>query len=314
MSKLLIDERPLQCQPSLAAALGSSDEAIVFQQLHYWLQRSKQVQEDGHKWVYNSMEDWLKQFPWIKSRSTLSRYFNDLEKRGLVITGNFNKAKFDKTKWYRIDYDALSDLEQRLYKNESTSDQESVNGVYKNGTRNDSKSVNGVTQNDATYTNRLPIDYQETTHKTTTLETAAEKSSTGEKSFAKIHEYGLNFNKGDHLSKFLKLIDSLGDDLVCWAIQQTVDNANYPNWNFFMNHVIADLQEHNVQSVSEAKELSEKLKQENKQKRQGRYYRKRPPINEPTPEWFKRDQEQEKQGKSDQGNWMDQLPDESEVQ
>ena len=313
MSKLLIDERPLQCQPSLAAALGGSDEAIVFQQLHYWLQRATKVQADGHKWVYNSMSDWLKQFPWIKSRSTLSRYFDDLEKRGLVVTGNFNKAKFDKTKWYRIDYDALSDLEQRLYQNESTSDSNSDNGVYKNGTRNDSKSVNGVTQNEATYTNRLPIDYQETTQETTTSKSDADKSSTGEKTFAKIHEYGLNFNKGDHLTKLLKLIDSLGDDLVCWAIQQTVDNANYPNWNFFRNHVIADLQKHNVQSVSEAKELSEKLKQENKQKRQGSYYRKRPPINEPMPECFKQQQEQEKQGKPNQGNWMDQLPDESEA-
>ncbi|MCC4326293.1 conserved phage C-terminal domain-containing protein [Limosilactobacillus reuteri] len=43
-------------------------------------------------------------------------------------------------------------------------------------------------------------------------------------------------------------------------------------------------------------------------------YSKRAPINEPTPEWFKREQEQKEQGEPDQGNWMDQLPDESEVQ
>lgn len=43
-------------------------------------------------------------------------------------------------------------------------------------------------------------------------------------------------------------------------------------------------------------------------------YGKRSPINEPTPEWFKREQEQKEQGEPDQGNWMDQLPDESEVQ
>ena len=167
MSKLLINEQPLQCQPSLAAALGSADEAIVLQQLHYWLSRTNNIQSDGHKWVYNSMADWLKQFPWIKSRSTLSRYFDDLEKRGLVVIGNFNKAKFDKTKWYRIDYDALSDLEQRLYQNESTSDSELDNGVTQNDTTNASKQDNAVSQNDATYTNRLPEtttkDYQETT-------------------------------------------------------------------------------------------------------------------------------------------------------
>ncbi|MCC4465807.1 hypothetical protein [Limosilactobacillus reuteri] len=71
MGKLLIDEQPLQCQPSLAIALGGSDEAIVLQQLHYWLERSSQVR-DGYRWVYNSMADWHKQFPWIKSRKTLS--------------------------------------------------------------------------------------------------------------------------------------------------------------------------------------------------------------------------------------------------
>ena len=107
MSKLLIDEQPLLCQPSLAVALGSADEAIVLQQLHYWLSRTTKVQSDGNIWVYNSMSEWLKQFPWIKTRSRLTRYFDDLEEKGLIITGDFNKAKFDKTKWYRIDYDGL---------------------------------------------------------------------------------------------------------------------------------------------------------------------------------------------------------------
>ena len=93
MGKLLIDEQPLQCQPSLAAVLGSADEAIVLQQLHYWLSRTNNVQSDGHKWIYNSMNDWLKQFPWIRSRNTLSSYFNDLEDRGLVVTGNFKRPK-----------------------------------------------------------------------------------------------------------------------------------------------------------------------------------------------------------------------------
>ena len=126
--------------PSLAAELGTADEAIVLQQLHYWLQHSNNVR-DGHKWVYNSMNDWLKQFPWIKSRKRLTRYFDDLESRGLVVTGNYNKAAFDKTKWYRIDYDALSVLEKRLGQNDPTSE---------------SNRHNGEGQNDPTNTNRLP--------------------------------------------------------------------------------------------------------------------------------------------------------------
>jgi hypothetical protein len=146
--RLLINEPPLQVQPSLAAALKSLDEAVILQQLHYWLQKSANIR-DGHRWVYNSMADWMKQFPWINSRSTITKYFDDLEKRGLIVTANYNKAKFDRTKWYRIDYDALSKFEQRLYRNCTTSDQDLDNPKSKDCTTN---------------TNRLP----ETTSETTT--------------------------------------------------------------------------------------------------------------------------------------------------
>ena len=77
MSKLLLDERPLQVQASLAGVLKSLDEAVILQQLHYWLQRSNTVR-DNHKWVYNSMADWNKQFPWL-SRKALSNHFKKLD-------------------------------------------------------------------------------------------------------------------------------------------------------------------------------------------------------------------------------------------
>lgn len=135
MSNLLLNERPLVVIPSLAKELGSLDEAVILQQIHYWLQRSTNV-EEGKRWVYNSMEKWMQQFPWIKSRTTLTRYFNKLEAKGLLITGNFNKAGFDKTKWYTIDYSALSDFEQRLYRTCTTSDQNLVNGMNRTCTTN----------------------------------------------------------------------------------------------------------------------------------------------------------------------------------
>ena len=135
MSNLLLNERPLVVLPSLAKELGSLDEAVILQQIHYWLQRSTNV-EESKRWVYNSMENWMQQFPWIKSRTTLTRYFNNLEKKGLLITGNYNKAGFDKTKWYTIDYSTLSDFEQRLYRTCTTSDQNLVNGMNRTCTTN----------------------------------------------------------------------------------------------------------------------------------------------------------------------------------
>lgn len=148
MSNLLLNERPLVVLPSLAKELGSLDEAVILQQIHYWLQRSTNV-EEGKRWVYNSMEKWMQQFPWIKSRTTLTRYFNKLEAKGLLITGNFNKAGFDKTKWYTIDYSALLDFEQRLYRTCTMSDQSLVNGMNRTCTTN-------------------TIDYTETTSEITT--------------------------------------------------------------------------------------------------------------------------------------------------
>lgn len=142
MSNLLFDERPLVVQPRLAFLLGGSDEAIILQQVHYWTQKNMNI-KDGYSWVYNSMKEWHKQFYWI-SESSVKRIFTKLEKKGVLITGNYNKAKFDKTKWYRIDYGALDEMEQRLGQLDPT---------------NGSKRPNGEGQIDPTYT----IDYTETT-------------------------------------------------------------------------------------------------------------------------------------------------------
>jgi DnaD/phage-associated family protein len=108
-TRLLLDEEPLVVLPSLAASVGLN-ESIILQQLHYWLERSNHVYE-GHKWVYNTYEEWQEQFPFW-SVSTIRRIITKLEEKGLIIVGNFNKSKIDKTKWYRIDYDKMNALSE----------------------------------------------------------------------------------------------------------------------------------------------------------------------------------------------------------
>ena len=144
---LLISEPPLQVIPSLAVALKSSDKAIMLQQIHYWLLRSKNI-VDGHRWVFNTVKGWHEQFPWLAEK-TVQRYLKDLCDRGLLITANYNKANFDRTKWYRIDYDALDNL------------------TYSKGT--DSPNGEGliVPLERDSLTQPIPIDYTENTHKNT---------------------------------------------------------------------------------------------------------------------------------------------------
>jgi len=112
--KLLFDTVPLVILPKLAVAIGLN-ESIVLQQIHYWLRHNKAKDinfHDGRYWTYNSVEKWTREnFPWWSGdtvKRTLASLRKPDEKRGrgpLLLTANYNKAGFDKTLWYSIDYD-----------------------------------------------------------------------------------------------------------------------------------------------------------------------------------------------------------------
>ena len=114
MSRLLINEPPLQVLPSLAKEIGLN-EAIVLQQMHYWLLKSSN-EFKGVKWFYKTLEEWQTEFPFW-SAMTIRRTLGSLEKQKIIKIGNFNKKKFDKTKWYTIDYQRVN---RRCVQNEQT--------------------------------------------------------------------------------------------------------------------------------------------------------------------------------------------------
>ncbi|NRD79797.1 conserved phage C-terminal domain-containing protein [Bacillus sp. BRMEA1] len=109
MSRLLIKENPVMIVPSLAVKIGLN-EAVVLQQIHYWLGISKH-QFQGRKWVYNTYQDWQKQLPFW-SVSTIKRTILSLERQKFLVSGNWNLLKMDQTKWYTIDYHKLKELEE----------------------------------------------------------------------------------------------------------------------------------------------------------------------------------------------------------
>lgn len=82
-------------------------EAIILGQIHYWLQNSYNLR-DGHYWTYHSYSEWGKELGF--SPVTVKRKIHHLEDNGYLISANYNRAGFDKTKWYRIDYDKLDAL------------------------------------------------------------------------------------------------------------------------------------------------------------------------------------------------------------
>jgi hypothetical protein len=108
-SPLLINESPLQVLPSLATAIGLN-EAIVLQQVHYWLTRSTNIR-DGRAWVYKTYPEWKEEFPFW-SEDTIGRTVRKLETSGILLsTDKYNQIATDRTKWYSIDYDKLDSTE-----------------------------------------------------------------------------------------------------------------------------------------------------------------------------------------------------------
>ena len=153
----LINEPPLVLLPSLATAIGLN-EALMLQQIQYWLSRSdKEI--DGRYWIYNTYEAWIEQFPFW-SKPTIVRTIMNLEKTGVVLTANYNKAKFDKTKWYTIDYDRLREII------ETTDVINMSKRCYQNDKTMLSNCIDGTNQNDNTYTRY----YTDTTTDTTQID------------------------------------------------------------------------------------------------------------------------------------------------
>ena len=141
MSRLLINEPPLQVLPSLAKEIGLN-EAIMLQQMHYWLLKSSN-EFTGVKWFYKTLEEWQTEFPFW-SAMTIRRILGSLEKQKIIKIGNFNKKKFDKTKWYTIDYQRVN---RRCVQNEQTMCADRTDGCVQNEQTNTRDYQESTTEN-----------------------------------------------------------------------------------------------------------------------------------------------------------------------
>ena len=118
MSMYLFDEQPIIANKILARALGLN-EALVLQQINYWIEINKKSGKNYHDekyWTYNSIRAWQeKDFDYM-SVDTVKRTFAKLEKAGYLLIGNYNKDPRDKTKWYTINDEKLEELYLELNK------------------------------------------------------------------------------------------------------------------------------------------------------------------------------------------------------
>lgn len=82
--------------------------AIFLQSIAHWTHNNltnKRNLIDGHCWTYNSLEALGETFTYW-SKKQLETVIKNSLKSGLLIKGNHNKHKYDRTCWYALSYEA----------------------------------------------------------------------------------------------------------------------------------------------------------------------------------------------------------------
>lgn len=86
---------------AIAQELGVS-AAIVVQNLQFWIKKNEANDKhfhDGRYWTFNSMKAWHELFPFWTERQ-IRKILDDLVDKKIIIKGNYNEMKYDRTLWY----------------------------------------------------------------------------------------------------------------------------------------------------------------------------------------------------------------------
>ena len=95
------------------------EEAVLINNLYFWISKNKANEKnfyDGRYWTYNTNKALSDLFPYI-SESKMFRVIKHLEEEGIVVKGNYNKEKWDRTCWYSFTDKGIS-LFSRDFQNE----------------------------------------------------------------------------------------------------------------------------------------------------------------------------------------------------
>ena len=86
------------------AVLHGVDKAVLLNNLKYWLDHAKangKKDFDGYFWTFNSSTAFSQLIPYMSAKK-ISRLLKELEEDSVIIVGNYNRANYDRTKWYTM--------------------------------------------------------------------------------------------------------------------------------------------------------------------------------------------------------------------
>lgn len=227
--ELFIDKsKTLIINTDLALVLGDLNEAIVLNQLNYWLGINRKAGKnfiDDRYWVYNSYSDWkAKDFPYW-SEKTIQRTFTRLENKGVVVSANYNKLGIDKTKWYTIDTEKLQELVD-----EFNSDEDKMTNRQDNMTDRQDK----MTCREGQCDRPLPEITTENINRDYNSEITGEvHTSVSEKQTARVTRKDMQAKKDDMLYRFSEICDN---NIENKTVGEVVKNAFCRYMNLYENY------------------------------------------------------------------------------
>lgn len=78
--------------------------AVILQNLWHWIKKNEANEKnfyDGAYWTYNSTKAFNELFPYLSQRQ-IETALKKLRDEGIIVTGNYNAMKYDRTLWYAI--------------------------------------------------------------------------------------------------------------------------------------------------------------------------------------------------------------------
>lgn len=133
------------------AEMFGIEEAILIHHFFFWIAKNAANDKhfhDGLYWTYNSKKAYATFFSYM-NETKVARVIKHLETEGIVVKGNYNDDKWDRTNWYAITKKGIEILGKCGYSTEV------ILPLVQNDSMDSCKMTNGTSQNDSmiTYSN-----------------------------------------------------------------------------------------------------------------------------------------------------------------
>jgi hypothetical protein len=128
--------------PEVAKDVGT-DAAIILSNIEFWQatnQANKRNFHDDRYWTYNSTKAFTELFSYLSDRK-IRTCLDKLEAKNYITAGNYNKSKYDRTKWYSANVYHHSSIS-------SNGADEIDKWICQNSQMDSSKLSNGIDAND----------------------------------------------------------------------------------------------------------------------------------------------------------------------